>query len=301
VPAATYFVEWLKYIGVGRGYDVPWAQYTPAIVAPPSGSDVMDERELFFRLGQKMGLQLQWIDRFGYGPHVEAPPVDELLDMQRQPSVDELIALGCDRGRVPLDEVKRHPHGHLFEAAQVRVAPADPQCTDRLELGAQMMMQDLASIDLETKDRSTRPDLPFRLISRRENNFMNSMGQEYPALNGGQVDNPVHVNPADLAALGASERELLVVRSAVGRVIASARADDTLRPGVVSLAQGYARPAEADSARATASVTRLVDLDECDPVTGIPRMSAIPVALEILRQHNAETGATIARVKRKAG
>jgi anaerobic selenocysteine-containing dehydrogenase len=283
IPAATYFVEWLKYIGVGRGYDVPWAQYTSAIVTPPPGSDVMDERELFFRLGQRMGLQLRWIDRFGYGPHIEAPPVDELLDMQRQPSVDELIALGCDRGRVPLDEIKRHPHGRLFEEAQVRIEPADPHCMDRLELGAPMMMQELVSIASDSSDRHPRPDLPFRLVSRRENNFMNSMGQQDPALNSGRVDNPVHVNPQDLAALGACERELLVVRSAVGRVIASAYADDTLRPGVVSLAQGYARPADANRKRATASVTRLVDLDECDPVTGIPRMSAIPVSLEIFR------------------
>jgi hypothetical protein len=29
-------------------------------------------------------------------------------------------------------------------------------------------------------------------------------------------------------------------------------------------------------------VTRLISLDECDPMTGIPRMSAIPVNLERL-------------------
>ena len=280
VPAATYFVEWLKYIGVSRGFDVPWAQYTPAIVTPPPGSDVMDERELFFSLAQRLGLELRWIDKFGSGPHVEAPPVDEPLDMTRLPSVDELIALGCDRGRVPLAEVRRHPHGKLFEEARVPVAPADPDCPHRLELGAGMMMDDLAAIAAEGAAPARRPDLPFRLVSRRENNFMNSLGQEYAVLNGGQTDNPVHVHPADLAALGVAEDEPVLVRSAVGRLRARARADATLRPGVVSIAQGYALPADRGSSRAAASVTRLVDLEECDSVTGIPRMSAIPVALE---------------------
>lgn len=280
VPAATYFVEWLKYLGVNRGYDVPWAQYTPAIVSPPVGSDVMDERELFFRLGQTMNLQLRWIDKFGYGPHVESPPIDEALNMNHMPSVDDLISLGADRGRVPLDEVKKYPHGHLFDEVAVPIAPADPDCPHRLQLGAQMMMDELAAMSAGAGAPRARPDLPFRLISRRENNFMNSLGQEFAVLNGGRDENPVHVNPADMAALGFGEDEPIVVRSAGGRVMARIRADGSLRRGVVSLAQGYARPASATDGRAAASVTRLVDLDECDPVTGIPRMSAIPVALE---------------------
>ncbi len=284
VPGATYFVEWLKYIGVSRGFDVPWAQYTPKIVDPPAGSDVMDERELFFRLGARMGLELQWIDRFGYGPHVEAPPVNEPLDMTSLPSVDELIALTCDRGRVPLSEVKRYPHGHLFAEARVPVAAADPGCADRLELGDAMMMAELAAMAANTDAPPARPDLPFRLVSRRENNFMNSVGQSMPGLNGGRPDNPVHLNPGDLASLGLSEDALVNLRSAGGAVVARVKGDASLRPGVVSLAQGFAlRGADGGgAARMRASSSRLVTLDECDPITGIPRMSAIPVAIEPL-------------------
>jgi anaerobic selenocysteine-containing dehydrogenase len=278
VPGATYFVEWLKYIGVTRGFDVPWAQYSPKIVDPPTGSDVMDERELFFRLGQRMGLQLNWMDKFGYGPHVEAPPVNELLDMTRLPGVDELIALGCDRGRIPLSEVKKHPHGHLFEEVRIPVSPADPDCPHRLELGAPMMMDELAAMAAGTDAPPARADLPFRLVSRRENNYMNSVGQFMAGLSGGHPDNPVHVNPSDLSALGLCEDDIVQLRSAHGTVSARVKGDASLREGVVSLAQGYAR--RGGDSPAAASLTRLVDLDECDPITGIPRMSAIPVALE---------------------
>jgi len=62
-----------------------------------------------------------------------------------------------------------------------------------------------------------------------------------------------------------------------------AEADETLRPGVIALSHGFG-PASPDRERDArdggANVNVLIDLDEPDPVSGIPRMSAIPVAVE---------------------
>lgn len=46
--------------------------------------------------------------------------------------------------------------------------------------------------------------------------------------------------------------------------------DDTLRTGTISLTHGFAE----------VSVQRLIDLDRCDPITGIPIMSGITVKME---------------------
>lgn len=279
-PAATYFVEWLKYIGVSRGLEVPWAQYTPKIVDPPSGADLMDDRELFFRLGQAMAMELEWIDAYGYGPHVESPAKRVKLDMRRVPTVDDLIAYTTGEGRIPLAEVKTYPHGRVFEAARTRVEAAEPGFEARLELGAPLMMRELA--ELSSQGATVDTAYPFRLISRRDNNFMNSVGQRIEVLNRGRPGGALAMHPDDLAAAGLSEDGLAEVRSPHGRIRCHVRTDDTLRRGVVSMPQGFGatHADEADDPATTgASVTRLVGLDECEAISGMPRLSAIPVAI----------------------
>lgn len=282
VPAATYFVEWLKYIGVSRGFQVPWAQYTPKIVDPPAGSDLKDEREFFFRLAAEMKFEIEYVEAYGHGPHVESPAKRQKLDMTKLPSVDDLIEHTVGEGRIPLREVKKYPHGHLFTEVDIKVAPADPGNTARLDIGHPLMMAELAEVRAE--DYAARHSaFELSLVARRENNFMNSMGQTMAALNKGRRENPVWVHPDDLARLGLAAGEAVRIRSAHDSIVARVEADASLRPGVIAMPQGAA-PGAADGrtpAFAT-SVTRLISLDECDPMTGIPRMSAIPVNLERL-------------------
>ena len=52
--------------------------------------------------------------------------VPELTDLTREPTTDELFEAITQGSRIPLAEVKRHPHGHVFEAASQRVEKRDP-------------------------------------------------------------------------------------------------------------------------------------------------------------------------------
>ncbi len=276
VPGATYFVEWLKYIGVSRGLETPWAQYAPKIVDPPAGADVMDDREFFFRLAQSMRLELEWIDAHGYGPHVESPPKRVKLDMTRLPSVDELIEFTTGEGRVPLADVKKHPHGRVFEEARTRVAAARAGATARLDLAAAEMLVELATL---AADRiAPTPDRPFRLVSRRANNFMNSLGHHTRALNRGREEAGVAMHPLDMQRLSIVEGARVRVASRHGAVSCKAEADASLREGVVSMLQGYGE-ADANGDAPDASVTALIDLMECESFTGMPRLSAVPVSI----------------------
>jgi anaerobic selenocysteine-containing dehydrogenase len=229
-----------------------------------------------------MNLQLEWIDYFGYGPHIEAGVRKTALDMSKLQGVDDLIELTCRDARVPLSQVKQYPHGHLFEDVKVQIEPADPECSAMLELGDEMMMRELAAVFAEgSRDRQASKDGGFRLISRRINAHMNSLGHAFNNQKQGALANLAFLHPNDLARLQLVQGETVCIRSIHGSVLASVKADDTLRVGVISMPQGVEMPDSlTQSYDDSGSATRLVGLDECDAITGIPRMSGVPVIVE---------------------
>jgi anaerobic selenocysteine-containing dehydrogenase len=279
VPGTSQKVESLKYSGVSRGYPMPWAQYTPAVARPPAGSDLLDDGTFFFLLAREMGLSLEWVNPRGQGPNAEGPSPAVPMDMTHVPSADELVEWSCRDSRVPLEEVKRQPHGHVFEL-DVRVQARDPACAARLELAAPRMMEQLRQLRAEAQDGNQDPAYPLRLVCRRANNFMNSVGQTLPSLCGGERLPPASLHPQDLAQRELRVGERVRVESRHGFMHARVEADDSLRPGLISVVHGFGQPAtleQADPLLATACVNRLVDLSERDQITGIPRMTAIPV------------------------
>jgi anaerobic selenocysteine-containing dehydrogenase len=284
LPGTTQRVESLKYSGVSRGYPFPWAQYTPPVVPAPAGSDLVDDGTFFFLLAQEMGLALEWVNPRGQGPNAEGPSPGIPLDMHRVPTAQDMIELSCRNSRVPLAEVQAHPHGNIFDV-EVPVAPRDPACTARLELGATQMMDELRALRAEEPLSATDPQFPLLLLCRRANNFMNSVGQTLPPLTGGQSLPPAALHSEDLAALALQEGEVVRIRSRAGHMRARIGADDSLRRGTVSVVHGFGAPAtleSTDPVLAEASVNRVVDLSERDPITGIPRMTGVPVAVERL-------------------
>src|SRR6202008_4511303 len=139
----------------------------------------------FFLLAREMGLSLEWVNPRGQGPNAEGPSPPILLDMNRVPTAEYLVELSCRNSRVPLDEVKQHPHGNVF-AVDVRVEPRDPACTARLELAAPRIIEELLALRAECAADLSQPGFPFRLLCRRANNLMNSVGQTLPSLAGGE-------------------------------------------------------------------------------------------------------------------
>lgn len=278
---STSRVEALKYVGVARGFTIPWAQYTSRVVEPPPGSDLVEDAAFFFRLAQRMGLQLEWTNAAGYRGHVESPPSTTRLDMAREPSNEELIELTCANSRIALREVKKHPHGHVFENARVKVAARDPACTARLQLADPLMLAELAQVSGEVRPRPA-DGFSHLLVSRRINQVMNSVGQHLAQdpEQGGVT--PAYLHSADFAALGLAPGGIATVRSAHGAIEVRVKPDDHLRPGVISVVHGYGgllAEAASGNGQAGCSVTRLVGMDEFDPITGIPRMSGIAVAI----------------------
>ena len=148
-PGMTQAAELLKYFGASSGFGPPYAQYAPAVLSPPAGSDLIEEWEFFYELARRLGLPLQLVGFYGWGRHVESPPVVVPLDMERRPTTDELYALLTTGSRVPLAAVKRHPHGHVFDEVRDVVHAREPGCDARLELGDADMLRELAQVAAE--------------------------------------------------------------------------------------------------------------------------------------------------------
>ena len=279
VPTTTLNFELLPDYGL-PSFPAPYAQYAPAIVELPEGSDLLEEWEMFYGLAQRMGLQL---DIFG-----------QPIDMVNKPTTDDLLELASTGSRIPLSEVKAVPGGGLFPGEPVHVADRASDWPHRLAIGDTEMMAELRAVAEEPvampEDGET-----YRLVSRRMRDVYNSFGHTSEALLREYRVNPAFMNPADMAQLGLERGDEVIIANDYGEIRGIAEPDDALRPGVVSMAHGWGSfPGDPDEDPLVdgASTNRLVDATQSfDHRSGIPVMSAIPVRLQPARKR-AETAGT---------
>lgn len=280
-PGMTLPYELLKFFGPGMGYALPYAQYADRVLEPPVGSDVIEEWEFFYGLAQRMNVPLWYVVYYGWGRHMESPPHFFEMDLQHKPTTEQIYERMLEKSRVPLDEVKRFPHGHIFDVGDLRVQPRADDCNWRLQIGVDIMMVQLtALLQRQVSAPEWSSELPLYLISRRLNHVINSSGRELEMLMGKQSYNPAYMHPLLMQQLQLQEAQKVMITSAYGSIEGIAHADDGLRVDVISMSHafggnpGHDRPVEEQGS----NTSRLVSADaECDPVTNMPRMSAIPV------------------------
>ena len=255
-PAITFGNEGITVYGLSIGFPEPFSQYQPALVEPPAGSEVLEDWRVFHELGRRMGLRLAF----------RGQPID----MQTPPTTDALLEQFVARSRVPLAEIKRHPHGAIFPDPQPFAEPRPADWPHRLQLAAPAMMAELADVAAGLGAAAAHDPSRLLLVSRREHARYNSVAHDLPALRRRLPHNPAHLNPADAARLGIVDGAMVEIESGAGCIRAIAHLAEDVRAGVVSIAHGFE----------PASTAALVD-DERDyePLSGLPRMSALPVVV----------------------
>jgi anaerobic selenocysteine-containing dehydrogenase len=253
-------------------FPVPYAMYSPAVVAPPRGSELVEEWEVLLGVAGLLGLTLE----LG----------GTRLEPGARPTTDDLYELLFRGTRVPLDEVRRHEHGHVFDDGEP-VLVEEPRAEDerRLQVADPIVVDALAALAVTAVDATGA--YPFSLISRRMKNAKNSSGLDVDELRGRHRVNPAFVNPDDLVALGVADGDAVEIRSARGAIPAIVIGDDTVPHHVVSMSHAWGDAPERDGEfREIGSCTsRLVDTTSAfDAITGMPLMTAVPVSLHPIEQ-----------------
>lgn len=273
-PACSQFSESMKYYGIWTGgYEVPFAQYAPALVEPPAGSDTIESWAFFYELAKRLGRQIVYYgNAAGTGQHWDKPPVAFPLPMDRRPTTEEMFEAMCAGSRVALAEVKQHPHGHVFSDLDLTVLTRAADCTAMLQLADPTMLAELACVFANRGDTASPSDaFPLLLIPRRANAMMNSIGRTNPKLAAGRTHNPAYLNPADLERFGLAAGDIIRIRSQHGEIKGVAEADLRLRAGTLSMSHCFGtNPDEEDDPLGQGGCTsRLMDANAAfDPVFG---------------------------------
>lgn len=246
--------------------DSSYARYTPAIVEPPAGSDLIDDWFFFWAIASRLGLQINY----------HGTPVD----MKVAPTTDALLSIRARQARVTLEELRTYPQGKVFDDhPDAIVAPGRPGMDGQFDVMPVDVAQEIR--DYLDCDRAQAPDAgnyPYLLCNRRSRHVFNSTLSSLATISKRSPFGIAYINPSDLARSGVAEEEEIVIESRHGRIAAVAKADPTMKPGVISMVHAADQFEEGD--RLSTNVNALIDAEAgSSTINALPVMSAIPVRL----------------------
>lgn len=253
-------------------YTQPYARYTPAIAAPPAGSDLPEDWQIYWGLAQRLGLALEF----------DGVP----LDMSGSMDTDSLLAIVARHAPVSFETMKSYELGHIFDSEPQYVEQPDPACTDRFTVATADVVVELAQVHAESTQpgawASNGESFTHKLTSRRLREVQNSSHRNVPALRKRMPYNQAYLHPDEIAAMGISAGDKIIITSDAGSIPAIVAAEPDLRLGVVSMSHGWgALPQDTVYERDGANTGLLISTDrDLDPINAMPRMTAIPVRLE---------------------
>lgn len=259
-------------------YDVPYAHYTKAVL--PRNDQSREEWEIYWELSHRTGIP------------IELPGGQ--LDPAVRPSKYDVLKLITANSRVPIDEMRAKGKGHIYDDIDVRVEPGREDRRAKLQLLPAGVPEEITQVYEENNWRDGKiiddgKEYTHLLISRRVKHVFNSSGQQLTNLQKKGTTNPAYMNPSDLDTLGMESGDLIEISGAAGMLVGVVEAARDVKPGVISMAHAWGdTPGNWGEVREKgASTNRLIDDNRTyDPITGQPRMTAIPVNL---RQVHMET------------
>jgi anaerobic selenocysteine-containing dehydrogenase len=250
-------------------YPFPFSQHTPPLVSAPKGT--LEEWEIFWELATRLDIDLGIRG----------------IDMNHKPSADELLDALHANSRIPLDEVRRYPGGHVWGEEELTAGGMIPNAIGhedgKMAAGHPDVIAELRAVRAEPVTLAggydDGEDFGFRMITYRMKEAYCTQGQNLPSLRKKRSYNPVLMNPKSLESLGVADGDIVVIDSGHGRIEGIVEATEDLAPGVIGLAHGWGDPSDERGVREKGvSVQRLIPDDvRYDPVTGLAQQSAVPV------------------------
>jgi anaerobic selenocysteine-containing dehydrogenase len=190
---------------------------------------------------------------------------------------DDLLRSVIKRSRVSLDELKAAPSGVVVEdLPRWDWMIPDHVPKGRLDLAPDPLVNELRTWAVTTNQERDRKDeaeddedaagRQLSLICRRLPHQINSDLQELPSQQRAPYATLLMSEP-DARRRGIANGDSVIVANGNGATQAIAEITDRIRPGVVSLPHSWRNPV----------VNRLTSTENLDPLTGMPRYTAIGV------------------------
>jgi anaerobic selenocysteine-containing dehydrogenase len=246
-------------------YCKPFAQYTPAIVPPPAGSQLVEDWYPLWATAARLGRQINYCG--------------VQLSLQTPPTTDELLAILCKHSLIPFEELKRHPQGVVVDLPPTLVQPARPGANARFELAPPDVLDEIAEV-LREGEATLSGHYAFRLSTRRMRSVMNSDMQDLPSIRRLSPHNPAYLNPDDMRELLLQAGDSVEIMSEHGRIKARVSPDDTVRRGVVSMSHAWGTSGNDGDGSCTNLLVS--STQQREPINAMPRFSAIPVNIRKL-------------------
>jgi anaerobic selenocysteine-containing dehydrogenase len=231
----------------------PYAQYSEAVIAPPEGGETIEDWRVFWEVARRTGHNIMF----------DGVP----LDRDTAPEAEELISILLRHSALPLHEIRAATQGAVFDVPAMTVLPAIER--DRFNVAPQDVLAELTSVAAEPFAKES-----LRLAVRRMRDVQNSMYHQLPELERRAPENPVWMNPEDMAERGIADHALVHISSAHGMVEGRAMGDATLRRGVASMTHGWGGGRGVN----VNNLTSLVK--DCDPINAMPVLTGFPISIQ---------------------
>lgn len=269
-------------------HDEPYVQYGARAVDPPQTAH--EEWRIFVDLALAMDVPLFGVK--GVNGFIKASR--KLARLTRRPElaftphwINRAIVATSHKvnGRkLKWRELLANPHGLVLGPREYGHFAAALRTADKRVHVAPTELVQRARELLAAPPPEAPPDYPFQIGNRRNRHSMNSYLNELPGLHPGGKGSVVLIHPADAAALGIDDGELVRVYSPVGEVEAAAQLSDRPRRGVVVIDHGWGSrifDPRKGSAPQAVGVNRnlLIEAEPVDPLSQTPAMSSTYVGV----------------------
>ncbi|HEX5380081.1 MAG TPA: molybdopterin-dependent oxidoreductase, partial [Phenylobacterium sp.] len=237
VCAPTALNEMIGNFGPGWGFHRPYAQWSEPLVPAPEGSDLLEEWQVFAGLAERMNLPLSISPVSLLDPKAAAEAASRVEPGQNLTAhgVWEMLLKGSP---VPFDEVRKTEEGRIFDRPRTLVQDKPADWAGRLDIGSPPMMAELAAIAAEPA-RARDEAYPFRVISRRMRDVLNSSWHENEKLKRQYATNPAFMNPADMRRLGLVHGDIVEIESVRATIRGVVETAPDVRPGCVSMTHAW--------------------------------------------------------------
>ena len=285
IKGCTAAPELFGMFGAGWGFEGPYGQVSDPILEVPEGSDLCEEYQFIHRVATEMNKTLNVKSFALFGDPQEQDRQATPVPPGETPDPMASWSISLRGSPVAISDAFDDPEAHrgkMFDRPPTTVEPKPDDWQGKLDIGNPSMLAELEEISqrLAQSDSLDDQDYPFRMISRRINEVLNSSWHEDPVQSKRVGHHPAFIHPDDLADLGLSDGQVVEIESARAMISCVAKAASEVRPGCVAIPHSWGTsPNEKEDPLGQGGNTGRLSFSDrdFDRRTGIPRMSSIPI------------------------